>query len=161
MNDPAIDHPDVAIFPPLIPLATLVISIALQWLAPLGWIAMIDHLIRLPLGAAVVVIGAFITISGGQALVRHGTNVNPLRPTTALVTAGIFGWTRNPLYVGVLIALFGVALIFALDWLPLLIIPSCVIMHFAVVRREERYLERKFGDEFRGYASRVPRYVGF
>jgi protein-S-isoprenylcysteine O-methyltransferase Ste14 len=43
--------------------------------------------------------------------------------------------------------------------LLLLIIPSCVILHFAVVRREEQYLERKFGDAYRRYKERVPRYL--
>ena len=40
----------------------------------------------------------------------------------------------------------------------LLIVPSCVLLHFAVVRREERYLEQKFGDAYRHYKARVPRY---
>jgi protein-S-isoprenylcysteine O-methyltransferase Ste14 len=81
-----------------------------------------------------------------------------LRGTTTLVTDGVFGHTRNPLYVGVSVALCGIALIFDLDWVILLIVPSCVFLHFAVVRREERYLERKFGDAYRLYKERVPRY---
>jgi protein-S-isoprenylcysteine O-methyltransferase Ste14 len=58
-----------------------------------------------------------------------------------------------------LAALFGVALLFALDWLVLLIIPSCLLLHFGVVMREERYLERKFGDAYRRYRESVPRYL--
>jgi protein-S-isoprenylcysteine O-methyltransferase Ste14 len=79
--------------------------------------------------------------------------------TTALVTDGIFRRTRNPLYVGVSVALCGIALIFALDWMLVLIVPSCVILHFAVVRREESYLEGKFGEAYRRYKERVPRYL--
>jgi protein-S-isoprenylcysteine O-methyltransferase Ste14 len=90
--------------------------------------------------------------------VSHGTNVSPSQPTTRLVTDGVFGHTRNPLYVGVSVALCGLALIFDLDWILLLIVPSCVLLHFAVVRREERYLEGKFGDTYRHYKARVPRY---
>ena len=90
---------------------------------------------------------------------RRGTNVNPFRPTTALATQGIFEWTRNPLYVGILPVMCGVALIFALDWLLLLAIPSYFVLHFCVIKREEQYLERKFGDEYRRYKSLVPRYV--
>ena len=81
-----------------------------------------------------------------------------MRPTTALVTDGVFGHTRNPLYVGISVALCGVALIFDLDWVVLLILPSCLLLHFAVVRREEIYLEQKFGDAYRHYKARVPRY---
>ena len=94
--------------------------------------------------------------AGQRALLRHGTNINPLRPTTALVTDGIFRRTRNPLYVGVSVALCGVAVIFSLDWMLILILPACAIL--AVVLREERYLEQKFGDAYRRYKERVPRY---
>ena len=54
--------------------------------------------------------------------------------------------------------MLGVALIFALDWLVLLIVLSAFILHFGVVRREEQYLERKFGDQYRQYKLQVPRY---
>lgn len=156
---PARDRPDVMIFPPVIPLATLAIAFALQWLAPLGLIAAINQGWRFGLGAAIVIAGLLTTSAGRRALQRHGTNVNPSQPTTALVTDGVFQQTRNPLYVGVLAALCGIALIFALDWLLVLIVPSWVFLHFAVVRPEERYLERKFGEAYRRYKAGVPRYL--
>jgi protein-S-isoprenylcysteine O-methyltransferase Ste14 len=159
MTDTAVDRPDIIVFPPVIPLSTLAISCVLQWLAPLGLIANIDRGWRIGLGTIIVLAGLLTTSAGRRALVRHGTNVNPLRPTTALVTEGIFGHIRNPLYVGMSAALCGIALIFALDWLLLLMVPACVILHFAVVRREERYLEQKFGEAYRRYQERVPRYL--
>jgi protein-S-isoprenylcysteine O-methyltransferase Ste14 len=159
MTDTAVDRPDIIVFPPVIPLSTLAISCVLQWLAPLGLIANIDRGWRIGLGTIIVVAGLLTTSAGRRALVRHGTNVNPSQPTTALVTEGIFGHIRNPLYVGMSAALCGIALIFALDWLLLLMVPACVILHFAVVRREERYLERKFGEAYRRYKERVPRYL--
>jgi protein-S-isoprenylcysteine O-methyltransferase Ste14 len=159
MTDAATDRPDVIVFPPVIPLSTLALAIALQWLVPLGLIADIDQGWRFGLGALIVMAGLLTTSAGRRALLRRGTNVNPSQPTTALVTDGVFGRTRNPLYVGVSVALCGIALIFALDWILLLIIPSCVILHFAVVRREELYLEWKFGEAYLRYKERVPRYL--
>jgi protein-S-isoprenylcysteine O-methyltransferase Ste14 len=153
------DRPDIIVFPPVIPLATIAIACALQWLAPLGLMVEIDRGWRLGLGAIIVVAGLLTTSAGRRALLRHGTNVNPLQPTTALVTAGVFQRTRNPLYVGVLVALCGIALIFALDWLLVLIVPSWAVLHFAVVKREEIYLERKFGEAYRRYKESVPRYL--
>ncbi len=153
------DHPDVIVFPPLIPLATLAIACGLQWWMPLGLIAGINLLWRIGAGAIAIIAGAFITISGRLALVRLGTNVNPLQPTTALATQGIFSLTRNPLYVGILPVMCGLALIFSLDWLLLLVAPSYFILHFCVIKREEHYLERKFGEDYRRYTARVPRYV--
>lgn len=158
MTDTAFDRPDVIVFPPVIPLTTLALACVLQWLAPLGLIAGLYTPMRIGIGLIVVVAGLLTTSAGRRALIRSGTNVNPLQPTTTLVTDGVFGHTRNPLYVGVSVALCGLALIFDLDWVLLLIVPSCVFLHFAVVRREERYLEQKFGDAYRRYKERVPRY---
>jgi protein-S-isoprenylcysteine O-methyltransferase Ste14 len=159
MTDAALDRPDVIVFPPLIALGALVLAVVLQWLAPPGWIAAIGLGWRIGLGAILVVAGLLTIRAGRAVLVQHGTNVSPSLPTTALVTEGVFQRTRNPLYVGGLVALCGIALIFALDWLLLLIVPSWVVLHFGVVRREEFYLEQKFGDLYRRYRERVPRYV--
>jgi protein-S-isoprenylcysteine O-methyltransferase Ste14 len=157
--DAAVDHPNVMVFPPVILLSALVLACALQWPVPLGWIAEFDRGWRFGSGTFFVMAGLLTTSAGRRALLRHGTNINPSLPTTTLVTEGVFGLIRNPLYVGMSAALCGIALIFALDWLLLLIVPSCVVLHFAVVRREERYLERKFGEAYRRYKERVPRYL--
>ena len=158
MTDAAPDRAKFVIFPPVIPYSALAIACILQWLEPLGLLAHIGRDLRLWLGLPVVLAGMAIMGAGQRALLRHGTNINPLRPTTALVTDGIFRRTRNPLYVGVSVALCGVAVIFSLDWMLILILPACFILHFAVVLREERYLEQKFGDAYRRYQARVPRY---
>jgi len=155
----SLDRPDIIIFPPIIPLSTLVISCVLQWLVPLGLIDDIDQSWRVGCGVLLFTAGMLTTIVGRRTLLRHGTNVNPRQPTTALVTEGIFRRTRNPLYLGIIATQYAVALIFGLDWLLLLIVPNWVVLHFAVVVREERYLEGKFGDAYHRYKERVPRYL--
>jgi protein-S-isoprenylcysteine O-methyltransferase Ste14 len=79
-------------------------------------------------------------------------------PPLVPLTRGIYRWTRNPLYVGGCLVMLGVAFLCALDWLPLIFPLSLLVLHFGIIKREERYLERKFGDEYLSYASRVPRY---
>ena len=158
MTNATLDRANFIIFPPVIPYSALAIACVMQWLEPLGLVAHLDRGLRIGLGAMITVAGLALMATGQRALVRHGTNVNPLRPTTALVTDGVFRRTRNPLYVGVSVALCGIALIFALDWMLILIVPACVILHFAVVRHEKLYLEQKFGDAYRRYRERVPRY---
>ena len=160
MSKPSNDRPNVIAFPPLILVITIALGFALQWLMPLGWIVRIDQTWRIGVGAIVVIIGALITIRGARALAHRGTNINPMLPALAIATEGIFRWTRNPMYVGGTFLMIGIALIFALDWLLLLLVPSVLILHFGVVMREERYLERKFGDEYRRYKASVPRYLG-
>jgi protein-S-isoprenylcysteine O-methyltransferase Ste14 len=151
------DHPDVIIFPPIILAATVVLGCLLQWPFPIGPLANIGQAWRIPIGAIVMAAG-LLAATGRRMLVRLGTNVSPLQPTTVLATKGIFSWTRNPLYSGGTLVMFGAALVFALDWLLLLILPSMLILHFGVVKREEQYLERKFGDRYRRYKLNVARY---
>jgi protein-S-isoprenylcysteine O-methyltransferase Ste14 len=75
-----------------------------------------------------------------------------------LVTSGTFERLRNPMYVGWTIALVAFALIFESDWILVLVVPGLLVLHCGVVLREERYLERKFGEPYRAYKANVPRY---
>jgi protein-S-isoprenylcysteine O-methyltransferase Ste14 len=160
MKAPSTDRPRLVVFPPLILLAVLVLSIPLQRLVPLDVLARFDQAGRIVCGGMVLLIGTALTSAGARALRNRGTNVNPLRPTLALATGGIYRWTRNPMYLGGAPLMLGLAVMFALDWLPVLMVPAWIVLHFGVVRREEQYLERKFGDAFRRYRARVPRYLG-
>ena len=158
MSKSSQDHPRVIVFPPIILVTTIALGSVLQWLWPIGLLATAIQTWRIPAGVAVILAGVLLAATGRRTLVRLGTNVSPLRPTTALATDGVFGWTRNPLYSGGMLVIYGIALVFALDWLLLLIVPSLLVLHFGVVKREEEYLEQKFGDRYRSYRSNVARY---
>jgi protein-S-isoprenylcysteine O-methyltransferase Ste14 len=158
MPESAQDHPNVVIFPPIILVATVALGCLAQWSLPISILATISETWRISFGVAIFLAGAFFVATGRRILVRLGTNVSPLRPTTALATEGIFRWTRNPLYSGGALVMLGIALVFASDWLLLLMLPSLLALHFGVVRREEQYLEQKFGDRYRLYKLHVPRY---
>jgi protein-S-isoprenylcysteine O-methyltransferase Ste14 len=158
MSKTSQDHPRVIVFPPIILATTIALGSILQWLWPIGLLATVIQTWRIPVGVAVVLAGVLLAATGRRMLVRLGTNVSPLQPTTALATDGVFGWTRNPLYSGGMLVILGITLVFALDWLLLLIVPSLLVLHFGVVKREEEYLERKFGDRYRIYRSNVARY---
>src|SRR5438046_10426467 len=86
-----------------------------------------------------------------------GTEVNPFRPSTALVTSGPYRFSRNPMYVGVTGLLVGLALITRIGWLLILLVPVLGGMHRGVVRREARYLRRKSGPDDDHEPSRVRR----
>ena len=73
----------------------------------------------------------------------------PWKPSTALVTGGIFGRLRNPMYVGLTLLLAGLSILLASDWMLVMTIVFVPVIHFGVVKREERYLEAKFGDAYR------------
>jgi len=94
-----------------------------------------------------------------KAMTRAGTNVFPTLPALALVTDGPFRYTRNPLYIAASGVYVGVAL-WVDGLVPLLLFPLVVILlHYAIVLPEERYLETKFGESYRAYRSRVRRWL--
>jgi protein-S-isoprenylcysteine O-methyltransferase Ste14 len=95
MTNSVPDRANFIIFPPVIPYSTLVIACLLQWLEPLGLLVHLGALLRIVAGAAIFAAGMAMMSAGHRAMSRHGTNVNPLRPTTALVTDGVFRYTRN------------------------------------------------------------------
>jgi protein-S-isoprenylcysteine O-methyltransferase Ste14 len=152
------DVPGVVVFPPLIPLAVLVVGGLLEWLAPLGWLAAIPRAARIAAGLVLLVGGLALAQSGKATMKRIGTNVPPTRPALALATTGAFAHIRNPLYVGMSLALLGVIVGLGLDWALLAFLASLPLLHFGVVLREERYLERRFGEPYQRYRASVPRY---
>lgn len=110
------------------------------------------------LGVASIAAGLAIGAAAIAALKGAGTNLDPYKPTTALATGGVFTLSRNPAYVGATSIYIGVALyarsVPALVTLPVVL----ALLDRLVVTPEERYLERRFGDEYRVYRDAVPRW---
>ena len=158
MPDKSKDVAGVLVFPPLIPLLALVIGILLDWLLPLQFLAPIPLALRVVVGLVLFVLGITSAVAGTRAFKRVGTNVNPLQPSLALTGEGIFAHLRNPMYVGMALAVLGIVVGFALEWTLFALVVGALVMHVGVVLREERYLERKFGNDYRTYKARVPRY---
>jgi protein-S-isoprenylcysteine O-methyltransferase Ste14 len=152
------DRPDIVVFPPLIPLGVLVLGLLLQWLLPLSVLIQIPPLPRIVIGALGFAVGLALIVVANRHFQRIGTNTRPTLPALAIATDGIFAHLRNPMYVGGILGLFGIALGFALDWVLLLTLASLPLLHYGIVRREELYLEAKFGEPCRRYKAAVPRY---
>jgi protein-S-isoprenylcysteine O-methyltransferase Ste14 len=153
------DTPGVIAPPPLIALAALLLGVAADWLWPMdGLDSVLNWPARIGLGGPLFVGGGILVVVGEQVFKRVGTNVPPWRPALALATTGIYAHLRNPMYVGAMLLLAGIAVALASDWLAILLVPTAALLHFGVVRREERYLEAKFGEDYRRYMASVPRY---
>lgn len=102
---------------------------------------------------------AVIGVPGILALRRAGTSPNPRRPTTALVTDGPYRFTRNPLYLSMATIYAGAALGVNSFWTLILLAAAVALIDRGQMVREERYLEEKFGDAYRGYKARVRRWI--
>ena len=158
MNE-ARDNPGVIAPPPLIALAALLLGLALDWLLPSFILrGLFGFWTRLVLGGSLIAAGLAIAIAAVRSFRKAGTNVEPWKPAMTLETEGIFGFMRNPMYTAMIMFVGGVAIALASDWMLVLVVPAALILHFGVVKREERYLEAKFGESYRSYMDRVPRY---
>ena len=111
------------------------------------------------LGALVFAFALALLVWAIAAMTRGGSNVPTNRPTTTIVHGGPYRFTRNPIYLGMVLGLIGLAIALNSLWLLLTLVPFVLAIRYGVVAREEAYLERKFGDVYRRYRARVRRWL--
>jgi len=146
----------VLVFPPLLFVGTLAVGLVLHWLMP---VHLLPRLVALGMGAAILFLSWLLVRAAEQAMKQAGTNIRPDQPTLAIVTDGPFRFSRNPMYLASTGLYLAVTLLFNALW-PLVLLPLILIaLEWGVIRREERYLETKFGDPYREYRSRVRRWL--
>jgi protein-S-isoprenylcysteine O-methyltransferase Ste14 len=119
----------------------------------------LSHLWVSALAGAVV--GAAITFTGAATLRAARTTLLPLRPqrTTTLVTTGIFRWTRNPMYFGLVAALIGWAAYLSATWSLLGPVLFVFYINRFQIQPEERVLTELFGTDYADYTRRVRRWI--
>jgi protein-S-isoprenylcysteine O-methyltransferase Ste14 len=144
--------------PPLIFLGFLALAAVLEAIVPTPTTALFPY-VRYAAGTLLFVIGLVIGIAGVRDLRASGTNISTDLPATALVADGIYRWSRNPLYLAMTLAYIGLAIAAGSAWPIMLLIPLLVVMNIGVISREERYLEREFGDAYRRHKLRVRRWL--
>lgn len=151
------DIPGVIAPPPLIFLGGLMLGGLLWWflpqksLLPFGW--------NLVVGILLVASGLTTIVTAIVQMRRAETNVEPWKPTTKILDTGLYGISRNPIYVAMSAAYIGIAFIFNSFWLLPPLILVLLLIHYGVILREEKYLERKFADEYLNYKNRVRRWL--
>jgi protein-S-isoprenylcysteine O-methyltransferase Ste14 len=150
------DTAGVILPPPLLLLAALIVGLALGYLWPLPFAS---ASLRYPVAAVLAVAGAALAGTAMLGFRRAGTPVEPWRTTTALVVEGPYRFSRNPIYAGGALVYVALALVLDEAWLLIALVPSLVALHYGVILREERYLETKFGDDYRRYKTQVKRWL--
>ena len=150
------DTPGILAPPPLIFAAALVLGSLLNHVVPQAILP-----VALARWSGLVLIVAALVIAGAavREMRRARTAVDPYTPSTALVRGGPFARSRNPIYVALILLSLGVALLANALWCALLLLPAVVVLRRFVIAREEAYLERRFGDEYRRYCAGTPRWL--
>jgi protein-S-isoprenylcysteine O-methyltransferase Ste14 len=145
--------------PPFLFLGALVLGLVWDRLLPLPFPVPGTDLVHRIVGGALILIGLALFAAGIRNFSRAGTPVQGYKPTRALVTTGIYRWTRNPIYLGMFLVYGGIGLAAQSLWILLITVPLAITLRYGVVAREEAYLERRFGDDYRSYRDRVRRWL--
>ena len=154
------DAAAVRVFPPAIPLATILAGIALQHACPITIEFILPAPARHWIGGLIVVAAVLLFGLWSVVLVRKsGQSENPWKPTVQIVQNGPFRITRNPMYLQMVVGCLGFAVLLANLWI-LLLTPLCawLLQRWAILP-EEAYLGRKFGPAYAAYKRRVRRWL--
>ena len=150
------DHAGMIAPPAFIYLIALAIGLLVDWLYPFQ---VLPTPFAIGIGLLLIAAAGPIVISALGVLSRAKTTFDVRKPTSAIVTNGPYRFSRNPSYVSLTLLYGGIACLVNSLWVLVMVLPAVTVMHFGVIKREERYLEAKFGDEYREYKTTVRRWV--
>ena len=143
------------------PVALLIIFAAVMAVLAYAVPASVSVPERLTVAVVLVVAGALVALAGVVAFRRHKTTVNPFTPeqSSSLVATGIYRFSRNPMYLGFLLALVGWCAYLA-NWVSALLLPVFVAyLNRFQIQPEERALKERFGQQFLAYSQSVRRWL--
>jgi protein-S-isoprenylcysteine O-methyltransferase Ste14 len=156
MSDVNSDAPSVKIIPPLVYLAGLVIGFLANIWMP---ITVVSDLVAWAVGGILIICGAVLTGSALFKFKQVGTTVRPDCAPSALVTAGPYKVTRNPMYLGLAFVYLGIAIAGQSVWALILLPVVMLIVQRGAIEPEEAFLEKRFGAEYSSYKENVRRWI--
>ncbi len=156
MGTKNIDNPGVIAFPPALYGVTLATGLVISFIFPVSFV---PRLISVAVAMLAMIGAGWLSTSAFRTMTRAQTGIDPAKPTTAIVSEGVFRVSRNPLYLSMTLLYIGISLLLNAFWALLLLLPLRVVVQVGVIQREEVYLERKFGDEYLRYKAQVRRWI--
>lgn len=153
-----IDHPSVYVSPPLLYVLIFFISVYIQKLIPLP-IKFSGNDFAFYSGLFFIVAGLFFGFPALMRFYKTKSTVVTIKPAKSLETTGIYSVSRNPMYMGLLSMYIGMAFLKGNDWTFICIPFVILVIHFYVIRNEEKYLQRTFGNEYEEYKKQVRRWI--
>lgn len=146
-----------AVPPPLVFLGALVIGVVLNFIRPLPIFS--GPRIGDVLGLLAALASGALAYWALRTMLRAGEQPDPGAPTKRIIRRGPFARSRNPIYLSFALFDIGVALLINSLWIVLALAVLMVYVDIGIVRREERYLEQEFGDEYLDYKRSVRRWL--
>jgi len=160
MNHKHPDNANVIALPPFLFLGFFVIGFILHYFFRLFLVESprLDSILNV-ICTVLIVVSLILPVLAFKTLERSKTTHKVSKPTTAIVSVGIFRYSRNPIYLSGFILFIGISFITNSLIMLILIIPLFFVIREGVVKREEKYLEWKFGKEYLDYKKQVRRWI--
>ena len=150
------DHADVKIHPPVLTVIHIAIAYVAKWSIPIHFV--VPNILR-NIGFSFVIIGFLLGVGAFLEFRKAHTTILPHGSVSSIVTSGVYRFSRNPIYLGFLLMVIGLPLNSGTYWSILIALLFIASMNRLVIEREEAYLEKKFGDVYTSYKSRVRRWL--
>ena len=142
--------------PPLVYLTSLVCGTVIHLAMPLPFL---PGTLAVPLGVPLVAVAIALFSYSVAQFRAAGTPVPARKPTTVIVRTGPYRFSRNPIYLAFSVFQLGIAIWVNSVWLLATLVGAVALIHYVVIRREEQYLERKFGAQYLDYKASVRRWL--
>jgi len=146
-------------WPPILFLAAIVLALILHWQAALPWPGGAARFVLAAIGLCLICAGLALDVAAFRLFRKHRTSILPNRAASSLITEGPFAKSRNPIYLGNTLAIFGAGLLFGVAWLALAAVAAAFAVQKLAIEREEAHLEAGFGALWRDYAAKTPRWL--
>ncbi len=145
--------------PPFLFLGALLLGLGADHVLPLVFSIPGERATFWTVGACLILIGVALMAAGIRNFLQAATPVPTNQPTRALVTTGVHGWTRNPIYLGMFLIYGGIGVAAHSPWVLVLVLPLAILIRYGVIACEEVYLERRFGNAYVDYKRHVRRWL--
>ena len=152
------DHPGIYVPPPIVYALIFLVAVFIQKKLPID-----DSLFRQQLtkvvGAGLLIIALFFLIRSLRQFLLSKNTLVTVMPANSLQTNGIYNITRNPMYLGLAIVYLGISCLIG-NWWNIILFPLLLLLiQEYMIKREEKYLERRFGQVYLDYKSKVRRWL--
>ena len=152
------DNASVRVPPPLFFIACIGFGLLLEFLFSTSFIRL-PWVLRIIAGCIFFLFSGYLAISAFRVLFKNKTPFDPAKPTVVIVREGAFGFSRNPMYLSLLVLTAGLAFLIASLWLFIAIPVFFILLEVFAIKPEEKYLSEKFGKEYLDYTANVRRWL--
>ena len=110
-------------------------------------------------GGLVIILGIGVIVMASLNFKRAKTTIEPWKPSTAIISTGIYRYSRNPIYLALCLIQMGIGLALNNFWILIAVLVYALLLYHMAIKKEEAYLESKFGEEYTAYKNKVRRWI--